>query len=312
VNRETPWPRPERSVVAVGLFDGVHRGHQFLLGELKRWASSVAADAVVVTFDPPPAAVISGAAPPLITSPRRRIRLIEELGIERVWLLRTDSSLVRLRAREFLEDYLCGALRAVGLLVGFDNRLGSDQADFAQLRSVGASRGVEVRSCEPFLIGGEPISSTVLRQAITAGDLGRAEGLLGRKVSFAGTVVRGAGRGAGLGFPTANLALEHEVMVPCGIYGGEVRTGGRRWLAAISIGSCPTFNARSLAPARGPYVPNSHGVEVHIIDFEGDLSGQELEVTVTRKLREEEKFMSVEALIAQLQRDVEAIRGDAG
>jgi riboflavin kinase / FMN adenylyltransferase len=312
VNHRIPWPRPRRSVVAVGLFDGVHRGHRLLLGELVNWAARAGAEPVVITFDPHPAAVVAGVAPPLVTGPRERVRLIQALGIERVWLLPATPAFVKVRAEEFLRRYVCGDLGAIGLLVGFDNRLGSDQAGFAALRALGASLGLEVRTCAPFLLRGEPISSTALRQAIAAGDLARAAEMLGRPVSFAGRVVRGAGRGKGLGYPTANVALEHEVMVPCGIYGGEAVLEGKRYLAAISVGACPTFGAADAAPARGAYVAGAHVIEVHLLDFEGDLAGRELEVELDGKLREEEKFASPEALVAQMARDVAAIRAGRG
>jgi riboflavin kinase/FMN adenylyltransferase len=266
---------------------------------------------VVITFDPPPVAVAGGTAVPRITSPARRIELLEACGVRRVWVLRADGALVRLRAREFLATYLRGALNAAGLLVGFDNRLGSDQAGGPALEAIGGTMGLEVRRCEPLLEDGEPISSTMARQAIVRGDLERAARLLGRPVELAGIVGRGAGRGAGLGCPTANLALNHEVCVPCGVYSGESTVEGERRTAAISVGRCPTFGGDGVTAAHGPYVSGIHVVEVHLLDFAGDLRGHELRVAVRRKLRDELKFPTAGALVEQMRLDIEAIRREA-
>ena len=308
VSRKPPWPPPERSVVAVGLFDGVHRGHKHLLSELAEWGREASAVPVVVTFHPHPERITRGSAPPLIVSPRHRIRLISELGIERIWLLDLDPELLGMTAEAFLAAYVTGALNAVGLLVGFNNRLGKDRADYAVLRSLGPSLGLEIRSCDPLIVEGEPVSSTSVRQAIVSGDIERAERLLGRPVSLVGTVIEGAGRGRRLGFPTANLNLQHEATVPCGVYSGRVEVDGRTYSAAVSVGACPTFGGNETRPGKGTYVPGEHRVEVHILDFSGDLLGRELEVMLKRKLREERKFPTEEALIAQLRSDVERIR----
>jgi riboflavin kinase/FMN adenylyltransferase len=300
------------SVVAIGLFDGVHRGHQALLEELVRWGTDLAAEPAVITFDPHPREILAGDAPPLVVSARHRVRLIRACGVRRVWVLRSDRELLGLSARDFLRRFVVEALGGAGLLVGFDHRLGSDRADLGVLRSIASDLGVTVRSAPPFLVDGAAVSSTAVRKAIVSGDLHRAERLLGRRVTILGRVVSGAGRGEGLGYPTANLAIEHEAMVPCGIYAGEARLDGRRFLAAISVGSSPTFGGPDAVAATGPYVEGRHVVEVHLLDFAGDLRGKELEVVVVRKLREEARFDSPEALIRQMDADVAAIRTEAG
>ena len=303
-----PWSPPERSVVAVGLFDGVHKGHRRLLRDLAVWAREADAAPVVLTFDPQPAVLVTGSAPPLVVGARHRVELIRSLGIEHVWLLAMTRELARLCAEDFLRTHVVDPLGGVGLLVGFDNHLGSDRADYGTVSAMAEALGLSVRTCEPVIVNGAPVSSTMVRQAIVAGDLVGAEYLLGRRVAIFGRVVTGAGRGRGLGYPTANLRLEHEAMVPCGIYAGEVRLEGMTYLAAISIGSCPTFGGREAQPGSGPYVEERHTVEVHILDFDGDLVGRDLEVAITGKLREEQRFASTEELVAQMDADIRVVR----
>ena len=131
------WPKPEKSVVAVGLFDGVHRGHRYLLGRLLEWSKEVSAKPVVITFTPHPQEILTGNSPPLVVSPHHRVRLLNNFGIARVWLLPVDKAFLGLKSEDFFRIYLKEALNAAGLLVGFDNKIGSDHADAAQLKKTG-------------------------------------------------------------------------------------------------------------------------------------------------------------------------------
>ena len=306
-----PWPRPPGAVVAVGLFDCVHRGHAFLLETLKAWAAERGAAPVAVTFDPHPEEILSGAAPPLVASPARRVELIRALGVSRVWLFPLTRGVMALTAREFAARYVRGALGGQGLLMGFDNRLGSDRADCAALGAAAAGLGIEVRVCPPYLVEGEPVSSTAVRKAIIAGDLAAAERLLGRRVSVMGRVVRGRRIGRLLGFPTANLQTAGLAVVPCGIYAAEVTLEGRTLRAAMSVGSGPTARPADIAPGTGPYAAAEHTVEVHIIGYDGDLTGKEIEARVVRKLREERRFPDYATLVAQIKKDIAAIETGA-
>lgn len=307
-SRRPPWPVPGRSIVSVGLFDGVHRGHAALLEQLRRQADAMGGEAVAVTFHPHPAALLTGRSPLLVVSPDHRVRLIQDLGIDRVWLMDLDRSFLAMAASDFLREFLCRQLNAVGLVVGFNNKLGSDQADFAQLQGLGMPLGLSVFQAPPFLVSGRPVSSTMVRDAVTGGDLALARRLLGRPVSFMGRIVPGRGVGTTLGFPTANLVIEYEAVVPCGVYAGQVTLAGRRCPAAVNIGHCPTFDDRPDEPARGPYVQGKHVIEIHVLDYDGDLAGAELIVSLLGKLREEQRFPDRAALTAQIQRDVDQVR----
>ncbi len=299
-------------MVAVGLFDGVHRGHRYLLETTRDWAAELRAVAVVVTFAPHPEELLHGNPPPLVVSPAHRVRLIHALGIARAWLFPLTAEIMRMTAREFVAQYVRDALGAVGLIVGFDHRLGSDRAGYATLHELGAELGVEVRQCAPFLVGGQPVSSTAVRKAIVGGDLARAEQLLGRRVSVMGRVVEGKKIGRTLGFPTANLQTTHEAVVPCGIYAGEVTIDGRTLRAAVSVGAGPTVQPPAVEAGRGAFQERLHTVEVHVIDYAGELLGKELEVRIERKLRDEQRFASIDALVAQIRADVDnARRGEA-
>ncbi len=298
----------------MGLFDGVHRGHAFLLETLKAWAAERGAAPVAVTFDPHPEEILHGAAPPLVVSPARRVELIRALGVPRVWLFPLTRAVMALAAREFVARHVRDALGGEGLLMGFDNRLGSDRADCAALRAAGADLGIEVRACPPYLVDGEPVSSTAVRKAIVTGDLPAAEKLLGRRVSVMGRVVRGRKIGRLLGFPTANLETAHQAVVPCGIYAAEVTLEGRTLRAAVSVGSGPTARPGDIAPGTGSYVGAEHTVEVHVIGYAGDLTGKDIEARIVRKLREERRFPDYASLIEQIKKDIAEIETgrDAG
>ncbi len=308
ISSDPPWGPAERSIVTVGLFDGVHLGHRKIIKELCLWAAEAGATPVVMTFDRHPGEVLRGTAPPLIDAPAFRVALLRSLGVEKVWLLELSREFLSQTAAEFLERFVAGALNGTGLLVGFNNLLGSDRAGFEKLRREGERCNIEVRSCGPCTVGGEAVSSTLARRAVQQGELGRARLLLGRPPVLCGRVIQGRGWGRRFGFPTANLALAHGAVLPCGVYAGQTRWAGRPYLAAVSIGTCPTLRSEPVPAGRGAYVPGEHTVEVHLLDFNGDLTGADLAVAVNEKLREEKRFPSPEDLIAQIKRDLERVR----
>lgn len=287
-----------RSVVAVGVFDGVHLGHQRLLHELLEMASALQAVPAVITFRNHPDQLLRGDAPPLLVSVPHRLRLLRRFGVHRLALLDFEPRLMNMTARRFASELLVGRLRARGLLLGYDSALGKDRegtpARFAEL---GAELGFEVRVGAPFTVDGVTVSSTAIRHAITRGDLAGAQRLLGRFPSTLGEVVRGDGRGHELGCPTANVATRTPVLPPHGVYGVEVILDGRAWPGIANLGVRPTF-----AGDGGPVL------EVHLFDFDGDLYGRELEVCFLEFLRPERKFADAAALRAQIAADLAQAR----
>ena len=290
---------PSRSAVAVGVFDGVHLGHQRLLHQLLEMASALQAVPTVVTFANHPDLLLRGEAPPVLCSVPHRLRLLRRAGVERLVLLTFEERLQHLTPREFAERVLVRSLRARGLLLGYDSALGKDRAGTpACFRALGDELGFEVRTGTPFEVDGQPVSSTAIRAAIAGGDLTLAHRFLGRFPGAFGTVVHGDARGRALGFPTANVVPEPAVLPPPGVYAVEAILDGRAFAAAANLGTRPTFDGARRDPL----------LEVHLLDFEGDLYGRELEITFRRLLRPERRFADADELRAQIGRDVAAAR----
>jgi riboflavin kinase/FMN adenylyltransferase len=290
------------SAVAVGVFDGVHLGHQRLLHELLEMASAEAAVPTVVTFRNHPDQLLRGSAPPLLVSVPHRLRLLRRAGVQRLVLLDFEPRLQHMTAREFAERLLVKALRARGLLLGYDSALGRDREGTpARFRELGAELGFEVRAGDPFLVEGKVVSSSAIRDAIRGGDLPLAQRFLGRFPSAFGEVVHGDARGKALGFPTANIVPQSPVLPPHGVYAVEAILDGDVLPGVANLGVRPTF-----AGAGGP--TGGAVLEVHLLDFDGDLYGRELEVCFLHLLRQEQKFSGVAALKAQIARDVAAAR----
>lgn len=287
-----------RSVVAVGVFDGVHLGHQRLLHQLLEMSSTLQATPTVVTFSNHPDQVLRGEAPPPLTSVAHRLRLLRRAGVQRLVLLHFEPRLQNMAPREFAERILVKSLRARGLLLGYDSALGKDRAGTPQtFRELGGELGFEVHTGASFEVDGQPVSSTAIRSAIARGDLALAHRYLGRYPGVMGTIVHGDARGRSIGFPTANVALENAVLPPPGVYAVEAVLDGSTHPAVANLGTRPTFtDDRKLV------------LEVHVMDFAGDLYGRELELTFRRFLREERRFANVDALVQQITQDVAQAR----
>lgn len=288
-----PWRWP---VVTLGVFDGVHIGHQKVLRETVAWARRMDGEAVVVTFDRHPESVISSKGPLMITSLRHRLILFESFDIDVCLVLKFDVALAAMSAPDFVREIIHNWLQARGLVWGFDCRFGKGaQGDLRLLESLAPTYNFQVCSVEPVVLDGRVVKSTAIREAIIRGELQFASRMLGRPYSLLGTVVHGDHRGRTLGFPTANLDSHHEVRPPRGIYSCRVTLGSQTYRALTSLGVRPTF-AHMGAPREI--------VEVHIIGFEGDLYGQDLDVRFVRRLRDERKFPSPQALVEQIKRDI--------
>jgi riboflavin kinase/FMN adenylyltransferase len=288
-----------RSVVTIGVFDGVHRGHQQIIGHAVRRAREAGLQSVVVTFDPHPAEVVRpGSHPAVLTSAQRKAELVAELDVDALCLLPFTLEFSRLPAEEFVHDVLVEHLHAAAVVVGENFRFGHGAAgDTALLARLGSRFGFSVEN-SPLLADGETtFSSTYVRACVDAGDVDSAARALGREHRVEGVVVRGDGRGRELGFPTANLETAPHTAVPAdGIYAGWLVRGKERLRAAVSIGTNPTFSGRE------------RRVEAYVLDFDGDLYGEHLALDFTARLRPTWQFDTVDALVAQIAADVEAVR----
>lgn len=297
--------RPPRSVVAVGTFDGVHLGHAAVLGETVRWAREAGATAAAIVFVRPPRSLFGKAAPDLVTSPEHRLRLIAALGVELALELEFTAELSRTSAAEFARGHLVDGLRAAGLVVGHDARIGrGGTGDFAELKSLGASAGFEVRQVGPVSACGLTVSSSAVRRAVLDGDLELAGCLLGRRVSVLGTVVRGAGHGRELGFPTVNLDVHREVRPPLGVYATLARVEDGPPLGSVTnVGFRPTAG-----PPPGPGRRRDLLVETHLLEGGADLYGRTVEVEFVARLRDERRFDSDRELSEQISLDAAEAR----
>ena len=298
-------PRPEAgTVVSIGAYDGVHLGHQALLARVRAMAGELGCASAVVTFDRHPASVVRPeSAPRLLTDLEQRIELLEAAGVDHAVILTFDQQRSRESAEDFVEEVLVGCLAARAVVVGHDFHFGHRRrGNVVLLQEMGQRLGFDVLgvSLHPGGDGGEAISSTRIRQLLQNGRVEEAATLLGRPHEVRGVVERGDGRGRQLGYPTANVAVPPDILLPGdGIYAGWYeRPGGRAHLSAISVGRRPTFHPDATTAL----------LEAHLLDFDGDLYGERARVRFTSWLRAEERFDSVEALIAQIGHDAEATR----
>ena len=286
------------AAVALGIFDGVHLGHQAILDTAVRRARAAGIQAVACTFEPHPMDVLQPErAPAPIASLDERLAVIGERGIDVTVVLAFTLELARMEPEAFVKDVLHGRLRTRQVVVGYNHTFGRGARGDARLLEALAPRlGFEATVVPPLLIDGVPVSSSEIRTALRAGDVARAARYLGRPYGITGEVVRGAGRGRGLGFPTANVRPERPLLVPAGVYACRARVGDRNEPAVVNIGVRPTFGETVLA------------VEAYLLDFSGDLYGSRMTLAFVEHLRGEQKFPDVEALRAQIAADVEHAR----
>lgn len=284
-------------VVVIGNFDGVHRGHVHLFEEARRLAGS-AGEVVVLTFEPHPARLLAPAyAPPLITPLRRKLELIARAGVDVAVVEPFDRAFAAQSPAEFVDAVLVSGIGAKQVCVGYDFTFGRKRAgNVPLLTELGQERGFRVTCVPAFSVDGMVCSSTKVREFVLEGRIDGARLLLGRDPEVEGEVVRGDGRGRKIGVPTANVEPETELLPKGGVYAGWAEVPeepGARFGAAINIGTNPTF--REGHPVT---------VEAHLLDAEVDLYGKRLRLGFVERLRAEERFASVEALIDQIRRDV--------
>ena len=290
-----------RSAVTIGVYDGVHLGHLRVLSLLVARARRDDLVSLVVTFDPHPAAVLAPErARAALTTLDRRVELLGDAGIDRCVVVGFDAAVAAETPSDFVQRVLVDELRAAAVVVGEDFRFGHGRAgDVALLEFLAGRFGYVVEPVGLDAIDGVVVSSSRIRDALDAGEVAAAAAMLGRPHEVEGVVVRGDGRGRGLGFPTANLAVDAGLAVPAvGIYAGTwTRPSGERALAAISVGRRPTF-----------YEDADVLVEAHLVDFDDDLYGERGRLGFVTRLRGEERFDSVDALVRQIALDVAATR----
>ncbi|HWQ37024.1 MAG TPA: bifunctional riboflavin kinase/FAD synthetase [Burkholderiales bacterium] len=289
--------RADRALaLTIGNFDGVHLGHQAMLARLIEAAARLGAPAAVMTFEPQPQEFFApDQAPARLTSLREKLELLRSHGVERTYVFRFDYRFAQLSPRDFIERVLVRGLGVRWLLVGDDFRFGARRAgDFAMLKALGAEHGFEVEAMHSVVRGGERVSSTAVRARLEAGDLAGAQALLGRQYAISGRVVRGDSLGSRLGYPTANVQLRRLRPALAGIFVVEVDCLEERPLPGVaSVGVRPTVKQRG-----------EPTLEVHLFDFERRIYGRRICVRFLQKLRDEQKYATLDELTAQIARDV--------
>lgn len=291
-------PSVRRGAITIGNFDGVHLGHARLVERLKVQAAAVGGPAVVFTFDPHPVRILRpDRAPPPLTWTDRKAELLDELGVDAVVAFPTDTAFLRLTPREFFDRIVRGALEARAMVEGANFFFGRDrQGDVALLEQLCREAGMRFEIVEPVAVDGQVVSSSRVRNLVSEGRVEEAGRLLTRPYCIRGRIVHGAGRGARLGYPTANLAEVATLLPAQGIYAGRARLDGLWRPAAVSLGPNPTFGEGGLK------------VEAYLLDFRGDLYDRWMELDFLARLRDIVRFSSVEELLAEMQRDVATTR----
>jgi len=300
----SPWPN-ERAVITIGAYDGVHRGHRAVIAQVQARAAELGARSVVVTFDRHPASVIRpDAAPRLLTNPAQKLELLADTGVDATVVVPFSPEQARETPVDFVERVIVNALRTQAVIVGSDFHFGHmRQGNITLLREMGERHDF---TCEPVVLVSradgvdEPISSTAIRRALAGGEIETATRLLGRALEVRGTVVTGDQRGRTIGFATANVEIPNGMCLPSdGVYAGVYRRpDGSEHACAINLGRRPTF-----------YVNAEHSLlEAHLLDFAGDLYGEDAAVTFVAFLRSEKQFAGIDELKTQLKLDVEHAR----
>lgn len=283
------------SIATIGFFDGVHRGHRFLLRQLCDEARQRQLSSMVVTFDRHPRQVLrSDFQPQMLGTLEEKLALLAQTGVDHCVVLPFREQLASLSAQTFMQRVLKEQLGVKALMIGYDNRFGHKrQEGFDDYVQFGKEMGMDVLPSKPLYVGGIGVSSSVVRSFLLEGEVGMAAHCLGYPYTLAGEVVKGFHVGTGMGFPTANLQPKpaDKVIPAPGVYAVMVTADGRQWQGMMNIGNRPTFEGTALS------------LETHIFDFEGNLYGEQLAVSFISRLRSERKFRSASELTAQLMED---------
>jgi riboflavin kinase/FMN adenylyltransferase len=283
----------EPIVATIGNFDGVHLGHQAILASVTAAARTRPAPTLLITFDPHPLAVVSPTRrPKLLQTRRQKLECLEACGLDGVLLIPFDRELASLSGHEFFAGFLAERIRFASVHVGRNFRFGhARDGDVHLLESLGAKLGFSAIAVPPVTVDGEVVSSTAIRTAVDEGDVVKARTMLGRPFVLTGEVVRGQGRGRLLEFPTANLAVENELIPRRGVYVTETLAFASRFPSVTNVGTRPTFGGTALT------------VETHLIDVDEDLYGERIDVRFLARLRDEKTFSGSTELSDQIARD---------
>jgi riboflavin kinase/FMN adenylyltransferase len=286
--------------LAIGVFDGVHLGHQAVISTSARHAKDADGTPVVVTFDPHPAKVLRPQdAPHLLTATQHKIALIRDRGVAHLLVLHFDRQFAATAPEEFVRQLVTNSRPLREICVGHEWSFGKERSgNLALLKQLGTTHDFDVVGVQAVTVNGEVVSSTAIRRAVADGDLIKATQMLGHEYTILGTVKAGQKLGRKLGFPTANLSTHSEQFPPNGVYIAEARLGGNLYRGVANLGYRPTVSAGD--PERL--------LELHLFDINKDIYGEEIEVRFLRYLRSEQNFENVEALAAQISRDVAQAR----
>ena len=323
-----PGEKFQETVMTIGAFDGIHVGHQKIIREVRRQAEKSGRRSVVVTFDPHPSEILSDTPASVLLSLPGKIDLLGEFGIEVCLIIDFDRKFSCLSPHDFVSEVLVGYLKVGVVIIGYNYVFGGGRGGNAEfLSELGSEYGFIVKQIEPVKMGGEIVSSTRIREFIRNADFVKANSFLGRPYEVAGRVEEGEARGRIIGFPTANLDIPFGLLPPPGVYAGFAVIGGKQYRAALSLGWKPTFSKITSPTRRGgacphpgrrqgsplcegdrkgrPYAPTA---EVHILDFNRNIYGEELTFHFLRKIRDEITFSNPDELKRQIEKDIAEVR----
>jgi len=290
--------RDTKSVITLGTFDGLHLGHQQIVEEVIRKSKLLGGRNYLLTFDPHPRKVIPGRNDiKLLSTLDEKISILEQLSLENLFVINFTSEFSKQSPEEFVEKYLVNGIGLNEIVIGYDHHFGKGRdGNFELLQRLGSKFNFHVTLVPEFSVDGETISSTKIRNALIAGDVVKTAKMLERNYSFKGTIVRGDGRGKKLGFPTANISVDdQDKLLPAkGIYVAECIVEDEKHFGLLSLGSRPTFHKD------GDVIP-----EFYIFDFDRDIYDQVMQVNLVERIRDEEKFNSVDDLIIRMKKDEE-------
>lgn len=292
-------PEFKKAIVTIGNFDGIHVGHQYIMKRLVGEAHQRNLKAVVITFDPHPKMVLHPDIKPfyLITTLEEKMNLLENLGIDAIVLFQFSREFAKITAESFVRDMLWGKLQVHKIFIGHNYTFGNDRkGNDAYLKDFGKKLGFEVEVVSAVMINDLVVSSTCTREAIMEGDVKNAATMLGRPYNLRGIVVSGHRRGAGLGFPTANISPEKVLIPPRGVYAVNAEIDDQTYNGVLNIGYNPTFEDNKLS------------VELHILDFDKNIYNKNINVLFIDRIRDEVKFTGPDALVVQIRQDISRAR----
>lgn len=284
-----------KAAASIGIFDGVHRAHQKVLKKLVKEAAKQNTKSLVVTFYPHPRQVLNpGSKIPLLISLEHRLKLIDDMGVDFLLVVKFTKSLSHMKADDFIERVLMHKLDIKALVVGKNFLFGfKKEGDFLLLKRMSKKYGFRLYGIKPVKMKASYISSTRIRKEIEEGNLKNASLMMGRPVTVLGSVIKGRSVGRRIGFPTANINPHHEAIPPSGVYAVDVMVQKKLFKGVLNIGTRPTFGK-----------DKESAIELHILNFKKDIYGKDVEIIFKRKIRDEKKFPSIEALRRQIEKDI--------